>query len=36
LKPHVSEQMDLKDAPRALELLKQRKTTGKVVLTMGR
>lgn len=36
LKPHVSAQMDLKDAPHALELLKQRKSTGKVVLTMGR
>ena len=36
LKPHVSAQMDLKDAPRALELLKQRKSTGKVVLTMAR
>ena len=36
LHPHVSECLDLKDAPRALELLKQRKSTGKVVLTMGR
>ncbi len=33
LKPHVSQRLDLKDAPRALELLKQRKSTGKVVLT---
>ncbi|HLJ27886.1 MAG TPA: NADPH:quinone oxidoreductase family protein [Candidatus Angelobacter sp.] len=33
LKPHVSESLDLKDAARALELLKQRKATGKVVLT---
>jgi len=33
LKPHVSDRLDLKDAPRALELLKQRKSTGKVVLT---
>jgi NADPH:quinone reductase len=36
LHPHVSERMDLKDAPRALELLKQRKSTGKVVLTTGK
>jgi NADPH2:quinone reductase len=36
LKPHVSEKVDLKDAGRALELLRQRKSTGKVVLTMGR
>lgn len=36
LHPHVSERLDLKDAPRALELLKQRKSTGKVVLTMGK
>src|SRR5215471_12831086 len=36
LKPHVSEKVDLKDAPRALDLLRQRKSTGKVVLTMGR
>lgn len=36
LKPHVSQIFDLKDAPRALEFLKQRKSTGKVVLTMGR
>lgn len=35
LKPHVSDRLDLKDAPRALELLKQRKSTGKVVLTTG-
>ena len=35
LKPHVSRSFDLKDAPRALEFLKQRKSTGKVVLTMG-
>ncbi len=33
LKPHVSESLDLKEAARALELLKQRKATGKVVLT---
>jgi NADPH2:quinone reductase len=36
LKPHVSEKVDLKDASRALELLRLRKSTGKVVLTMGR
>lgn len=36
LKPHVSETFDLKDAARALEFLKERKSTGKVVLTMGR
>src|SRR5215470_9647194 len=34
LKPHVCERLDLKDAARALELLKQRKSTGKVVLVM--
>src|SRR5215510_13720615 len=34
LKPHVSERLELKDAGKALELLKQRKATGKVVLTM--
>jgi NADPH:quinone reductase len=34
LAPHVSQRLDLKDAARALELLKQRKSTGKVVLTM--
>lgn len=32
LHPHVSERVDLKDAGRALELLKERKATGKVVL----
>ena len=36
LKPHVSAQLDLKDAAQGLELLKQRKSTGKVVLTMKR
>jgi NADPH2:quinone reductase len=36
LKPHVSERLDLADAPRAFELLRQRKSTGKVVLTTGR
>jgi len=34
LKPHVSAQFDLKDVAPALELLRQRKSTGKVVLTM--
>lgn len=33
LKPHVSERLPLKEASRAMELLKQRKATGKVVLT---
>jgi NADPH2:quinone reductase len=36
LKPHVSRKLDLKDAASALDLLRQRKSTGKVVLTMGR
>jgi NADPH:quinone reductase len=36
LKPHISEKVELKDAARALELLRQRKSTGKVVLTVGR
>lgn len=36
LKPHVSDRLDLKDAHLALELLKQRKATGKVILTTGR
>ena len=36
LKPHVSAQFELKDAARGLELLKQRKSTGKVVLMMSR
>jgi len=36
LKPHVSETFDLKDVAKALEHLKQRKSTGKVVLTMSR
>lgn len=35
LKPHVSECLDLKDVARGLELLKQRKSTGKVVLRVG-
>jgi NADPH2:quinone reductase len=36
LKPHVSEQADLKDVAQALQMLRQRKSTGKVVLTTGR
>jgi NADPH2:quinone reductase len=36
LKPHISDRFDLKDAAQALEMLKQRKSTGKVVLTTGR
>jgi NADPH2:quinone reductase len=36
LKPHVSHQLDLADAGRALALLAERKATGKVVLTTGR
>jgi NADPH2:quinone reductase len=36
LKPHVSETFDLKDVAKALDHLKQRKSTGKVVLTMGK
>jgi NADPH2:quinone reductase len=36
LKPHVSAQMDLKDVAKAMNLLRQRKSTGKVVLTTGR
>jgi NADPH2:quinone reductase len=36
LKPHVSAQIDLKEVGRALDLLRQRKSTGKVVLTTGR
>ena len=36
LKPHTSAQMDLKDVTVAMELLRQRKSTGKVVLTTGR
>lgn len=36
LKPHISESFELKDVATALEQLKQRKSTGKVVLTMGR
>jgi len=36
LKPHISQQTDLKDVAQALETLRQRKSTGKVVLTTGR
>ena len=36
LKPHVSHQLDLAEAGAALELLKSRKSTGKVVLVTGR
>lgn len=36
LKPHVSDRFDLSQAAQALEMLKQRKSTGKVVLTTGR
>jgi NADPH2:quinone reductase len=36
LKPHVSQHLDLKDVAPAMELLRQRKSTGKVVLTTGR
>jgi NADPH:quinone reductase len=36
LKPHVSQHFDLKDVALAMELLRQRKSTGKVVLTTGR
>lgn len=35
LKPHVSAQLDLKQVGQAMELLRQRKSTGKVVLTTG-
>jgi NADPH2:quinone reductase len=36
LKPHVSETMDLAEIARAYGLLRQRRSTGKVVLTTGR
>src|SRR5260221_6013504 len=36
LKPHISQQADLKDVAQALEMLRQRKSTGKVVLTTDR
>ncbi len=35
LRPHVSQRLDLAEAPRALALLRDRKSTGKVVLTTG-
>jgi NADPH2:quinone reductase len=35
LKPHVSQRFDLKEVTNALELMRQRRSTGKVVLTMG-
>jgi NADPH2:quinone reductase len=36
LKPHISHTLDLAEAGRALNLLAERKATGKVVLTTGR
>jgi NADPH2:quinone reductase len=36
LKPHIFERFDLKDAALALDMLRQRKAIGKVVLTTGR
>ncbi len=36
LQPHVSQHFDLKDAAQAMDLLRHRKSTGKVVLTTGR
>ncbi len=36
LEPHISQRFDLKDVTSALELMRQRKSTGKIVLTMGR
>jgi NADPH2:quinone reductase len=35
LRPHVSHRLDLAEAGQALELLRRRKSTGKVVLTTG-
>lgn len=35
LKPHVSQRFDLKDVAHGLELMRNRQSTGKVVLTMG-
>jgi NADPH2:quinone reductase len=35
LKPHVSQRFDLNDVANALEVMRQRRSTGKVVLTMG-
>jgi len=36
LKPHISERVQLEDAPKALELLRKRKSTGKVVLVTAK
>lgn len=36
LKPHISGQFDLRNVAQGLDLLKRRKSTGKVVLTIGR
>ena len=36
LRPHVSHRLDLAEAGQAIELLRERKSTGKVVLTTGR
>jgi NADPH2:quinone reductase len=36
LKPHVSAQFDLQEVAKAMNLLRERKSTGKVVLTTGR
>jgi NADPH2:quinone reductase len=36
LKPHVSRQFDLQDVAQAMEMLRQRKSTGKVVMTTGK
>lgn len=36
LKPHVSQRFDLKDVANALDLMRKRQSTGKVVLTVGR
>ncbi|HET9838207.1 MAG TPA: NADPH:quinone oxidoreductase family protein [Candidatus Angelobacter sp.] len=36
LKPHISAQLPLNDAAKAMNLLRERKSTGKVVLTMSR
>jgi len=36
LKPHVSHQFDLQDVAQAMDMLRQRKSTGKVVMTTGK
>ena len=36
LNPHVSRQFHLQDVAQAMEMLRQRKSTGKVVLTTGK